>query len=281
LKFIDTNNIKFLHNSKGVTAKYSNKKFVLGTPLINELGTDFTDEEFVKLSEIIINFESAVRGFPIHKLETKKLILSNEIVNDYSPFSKYVSDKVFKQYIQNGKWQLGNIHLYRSIENIKQRDEFEGFSFLNFNVNNHSISQVCNTGFNYLIFCGTKSSNSIIHQEKFGSKELHFPDVRAFAERVCELIGAKRYFVQNVEYNTLKAYSHRQLIQNPTIKLNDYLLTPEYFDLLADIAIYPSLFVKPEYFRNENEVRIIFEMKKDFNRPYKFKDKQLLDLITY
>ncbi len=264
-----------------MTAKYSNKKFVLGTPIINELGTDFTDEEFVKLSEIIINFESTVRGFPKHKLETKKLILSNEIVNDYSPFSKYVSDKVFKQYIQNGKWQLGNIHLYRTIENIKQRDEFEGFSFLNFNVNNHSISQVCNTGFNYLIFCGTKSSNSIIHQEKFGSKELHFPNVKAFAERVCEIIGAKRYFVQNVEYNTLKAYSHRQLIQNPTIKLNDYLLTPEYFELLADIAIYPSLFVKPEYFRNENEVRIIFEMKKDFNRPYKFKNKQLLDLITY
>ena len=240
--------MKFLHNSKGVIAKYLNKKFILGPCHINKLGISFTEEQFLTLSEMTIKFECAVRGFPNHKMETKELVLSNEIINDYSPFYKYVSDRIFNQHIRHGKWQLGNIHQYRSIENVKQRDEFEGFSFLNFNVNNHSVSQVCNTGFNYLIFCGTKSSSSVTHQEQFGRREFHFPQVKDFAERVCELISAKRYFVQNVEYNTLKSYSHRNLIQNPLIKLNNYLLTPEYFDLLADLAIYPSLFCKTRGF---------------------------------
>jgi len=278
---MNTQNLKFTNSSKGLIARYYNKKFLLGSTFISEFGVNFTEDELLKLSEISINFEIQARGFPKHKLETRKLILSSEIVNDYSPFSKYVSDKVFNQYIKNGHWQLGNIQLYRSIENVKQRDEFEGYSFLNFNVNNHVISQVCNTGFNYLIFCGTKSSNSIFHQQQFGKKELYFHDVKTFSEKVCESIGATRFFVQNVEYNTLKAYSDNKLILNTHKEINEFLSTPDYFDLLSEIAIYPSLFVKPENFKTENEVRIIFEMKKDYYKPYKFYNRQLIDLVEF
>lgn len=181
----------------------------------------------------------------------------------------------------NGNWQLGNVHQYRTIENIKQRDEFEGFSFLNLNINNHIISQVCNAGFNYLILCGTKSKNSSNLKEQFGEQELFFPDIKSFAEDVSMEINAIRYFIQKIEYNTLKSYFNPRVYLDPEINVTDNILTQKYFDILYENLIYPSLFVKPEAFKDENEVRIIFEMPKDYNKPYRFKNKSLLKHIEF
>jgi hypothetical protein len=126
----------------------------------------------------------------------------------------------------------------------------------------------------------TKSNNSTAHKEQFGQMELYFPDTKSFAESICKSINARRYFIQNVEYSTLKSYVSKQPIINPNIKIN-HILTPPYFDILAEHMLYPSLFVKPESFEVENEVRIVFEMEKDHFKPYKFNSELLLEHIKY
>lgn len=281
LKFIDTPELKFHHNKKGVNARYNKKKFLLGTLLIGHQNTSFTEKEYLDSSKNVLDFECSVRGYPKYGSSLNQLIHSKSIINNFGPFYKYVNKNIFKNKILNGNWQLGNVHQYRTIENIKQRDEFEGFSFLNLNINNHIVSQVCNAGFNYLILCGTQSKNSSNLKEQFGEQELFFPDVKSFAEDVSKEINAIRYFIQKIEYNTLKSYYNPKVYLNPMINVTDNILTPKYFDILYENLIYPSLFVKPEAFKDENEVRIIFEMPKDYNKPYKFKNKSLLKHIEF
>ena len=280
LEFKDTKDLKFSHTPQGVMAKYKNNLYILGLTSISHQNINFSDEEFLGLGESVLKFECAVRNLPVHKIDKLSPVSSEVMKNDYSSFSKYVSNNTFEKYIRKGIWQLGTIEQYRSIEDHKKRDEFEGFSFLNFNINNHVVSQVCSTGFNYLIFCGTKSGNSLDHKKQFGEKELIFPNVRSFAEGVKKSIGAKRYFVQEVEYNSLKLYIRKGVINNPSIDINN-ILTPEYFEILKKYFVYPNLFVKPEFFSPETEVRLVFEMEKDYKKPLRFENKLLLDYIRF
>lgn len=281
LKFIDTPELKFHHNRKGVNARYNKKKFILGTLSVSHQNITFSQEDYLNLSKNVLNFECSVRGFPKYDTTLNQLIDSRNITNDYGPFYKYVDKKIFQNKILKGNWQLGNIHQYRTIENKKQRDEFEGFSFLNLNINNHIISQVCNAGFNYLILCGTRSKSSSEHKNQFGEQELFFPDIKSFAVDVCKEIKAIKYFIHKVEYNSLKTYINPKVYINENINVADRILVPEYLDILYQNLIYPSLFVKPEAFSSEDEVRIVFEMPRDYNKPYRFKNKKLLKHIQY
>lgn len=280
LKFIDTPSLKFHHSKDGVIAFYQNNKFILGHLSISKEGAEFNDETYIEYSKAVLKFNCSVRNVPLHKIEQPIPIFSNKIINDYSPFYKYISTDIFEKYIRKGMWQLGAIEQYRTIENIKQRDEFEGYSFLNLNINNHIVSSICNTGFNYLIFCGTRSSKSLIHKEQFGDKELYFPNAKSFADNICKAIGAKRYYIQNVQYNTLKLYINKNKISNPDLDVSN-ILTPLYFDIIKEHFVFPSLFVKPESFKQENEVRIVFEMPKDYYKPLRFEHKGLLKMIKY
>ncbi len=280
LQFNDTAHLKFSHNSEGVIAKYKNKKFILGYLSILKERTDLTDEEYISYAQSVLNYHCSVRGVPFHKIGKLEPISSKPIINNYTPFYKYTSNAIFDQYIKKGIWQLGTIQQYRTIENIKQRDEFEGHSFLNLNINNHIVSTICSSGFNYLIFCGTRKANSDIHKQQFGEKEIYFPNIKSFAESVRKTINAKRYFIQNVEYNTLKLYINKTPIANPEIDINN-ILTPAYFDVINEHLIYPGLFVKPESFKDENEVRIVFEMPQDYYKPNRFENKDLLNYIKY
>lgn len=63
--------------------------------------------------------------------------------------------------------------------------------------------------------------------------------------------------------------------------MDERFLTPDYFDILYDNMFYPALFVKPEPFSSENEVRIVFEMPKDYMKPLSFENKGLLDFMIY
>lgn len=281
LQFIETPELKFHHNKNGVNARYNKKKFILGTHTVSHKNIDFSSDDYLNLSKAVLDFESSVRGFPKYDTTLNKLIDYQNIANDFGPFYKYVNENIFKNKILKGNWQLGNIHQYRTIENKKQRDEFEGFSFLNLNINNHIISQVCNAGFNYLILCGTRSRNSLQHRKQFGERELFFPDIKSFAEEVCKEIKAIRYFIHKVEYNSLKTYINPRVYNNPNINVTERILVPDYFDILYQNLIYPSLFVKPEAFKGEDEVRIVFEMPRDYNKPFKFKNKELLRHIQY
>lgn len=240
---------------------------------------DFTDEQYLSIAESVLKFHCSVRNVPLHNIERPTQI-SKKLTNDYSPFYKYVSNEIFDNYLSKGIFQLGTIEQYRTIENKKQRDEFEGYSFLNLNINNHIISSVCSSGFNYLVFCATRKGDSDTLKEQFGEKQLFFPDVKGFAESICKKIQAKRYFIQNIEYNTLKLYINKNKIRNSKIDVKQ-ILTPEYFDIIKEHIVYPSLFVKPESFKPENEVRIVFEMSKDIKVPLRFEHNELLKFIKY
>lgn len=280
LKFNDTEELKFHHTKKGIIARYKKQKFILGTLSISQEKESFSHNELLNLSKDVIEYESSIRDYPKHQIELDILIEQKKIINNYTPFYKYMSKNIFENKILKGKWQLGNINQYRTIENKNQRDEFEGFSFINLNINKHIVSQVCNSGFNYLIFCGTRSNDSNLHKRKFGEKKIYIHDVKSFAEEISKEINAEAFYIQNIEYNTLKSYYNPTPLVSSEIDINN-ILTSEYFDVLQDNLLYTSLFVKPEAFRDENEVRIIFKMAKDYNKPFRFKNKTILKYINF
>jgi hypothetical protein len=280
LQFNSTNDLKFSHSLEGVIADYKKIKHILGYLSISQKNVDFTDQQYLDFANTILVSQCLLRNKPLHLVENVNPISSNNFINDFSPFYKYTSNDVFNKYIKNGIWQLGTINQYRTIENIKQRDEFEGYSFINLNINNQIVSAVFNTCFNYYVFCATKTDESVEHRNQFGEKKLSFTNVRSFAEAMCKTINARRYFIQNVEYNTLKLYINKEPIYNPKIDVNQ-VLTPEYFELIKKHVFYPSLFVKPDAFKHENEVRIVFEMYKDCKQPLRFQNKNLLKYCSY
>lgn len=280
LKFIETKNLKFQHNKNGVVAIHNDKRFILGYLSIGNESEHFSDSELSQYAQIVLDFQCSVRGLPKHNITNQQIFTNGLIENDYSPIYKYLQPEVFNNYIEKGKWQLGCIQQYRTIENQKQRDEFEGYSFLNLIINNHLVSTVCNSGFNYLIFCGTYKDNSTLHKEQFGEKKISIPNVKSFAEAIKKTINAKKYYVQKVNYDSVKLHINRDYIYNNQISLDNILVEP-FFDCLRDNLLYPSLFVKPETFRQENEVRIIFEMHKDYKKPLKFDNIGLNDFINF
>lgn len=279
LTFTDTKDLKFSHTKDGVIAKYRNLKLILHH--LSIIKKDILDKDQIFAhAKSAIELQCALRGWPYYEAPAFRPISPFDFQNDFSPFSKYVSNDIFENYIKHGKWQLGTIEQYRTIENKKQRDELEGNSFLNLNINDHMVSTICSSGFNYLIFCGTRSLGSGSHQKQFGNKELHFPNVRSFAEGVKKSIQAKRYFIYGVEYNTQKLYLNEDIIRNSEIDIEN-ILSPQFFDVLKEHSLFPSLFVKPEIFSSENEIRIVFEMPKDYGKPHKFENKEILNYIKY
>lgn len=281
LNIADNSNLKFSKLDKELIATYNNKKIIYGSFLIIiKRNINLSDSEFLNLAKYNLREYCSENKLPRKQIRNITPILSKNIINDYSPFYKYVKSETFENFIKKGSWQLGTIEQYRTIENSKQRDEFEGFSFLNLTINNHIVSTSVTTGFNYLIFCGTKSANSTFHKNNFGNQVLYFPDIKSFAETICHVLNAKKYYIQNVEYNSLKFYISNDKIYNQYLEMNN-LLTPPYFDIINEHVLYPSLFVKPENFEQENEVRIVFEMENDCYEPYRFEHKGLLDYLRY
>jgi hypothetical protein len=271
--------MKFSHSPEGVIVDYKKRKHILGFLSISHENIAFTNDEYLDFSRVTLEGQCIARNKPLHLIQNLNPVSSGDLNNDFSPFYKYTSNEVFNKYIKNGIWQLGTINQYRTIENIKQRDEFEGYSFINLNINNHIVSTVFNTCFNYYIFCATKSNESDMHKNQFGEKKLTFNNVKSFADAMCKTINARRYFIQNVEYNTLKLYVNKEPIYNPNIDVNQ-ILTSDYFDVIRNHVFYPSLFVKPEAFKHENEVRIVFEMDKDCKQPLRFQNKSLLNYCS-
>jgi hypothetical protein len=281
LNIANNSNLKFKKLEKGSIALYNNKKIIFGSSLaIMKRNLELTELDYLNLAKYNLSLYCSGKKLPRHIIRNTTPILSKSIVNDYSPFYKYVQPEIFEKFIKNGLWQLGTIELYRSIENNKQRDEFEGYSFLNLTINNHIVCTNVITGFNYLIFCATRSARSTRHKINFGEKLLYFPDVKSFAETICKHINAKKYFIHNVEYNTLKFYISKDKIYNQYLELNN-LFTPPFFDIINEHTLFPSLFVKPENFKYENEVRIVFEMENDCYEPYTFEHKGLFDYLKY
>jgi len=280
LKIANCSSLRFEQKDKKLIATYNNRKIVFGTSLmILKRNKDLTAQQKLRLGSDNLRAYCAQNKLPLPVLKNSSPVYSKDIVNDYTPFYKYVKPCISEK-IKNGSWQLGTIEQYRTIENKKQRDEFEGYSFLYLDINNRMIGSNFISGFNYLILCGTRSSNSDYHKENFGKKILFFRDVKSLAEKICVEIKAKQYYIQNIEYNSLKFYVSNEKIFNKYLQLEN-LLSPPFFDIVFDQMLYPCVFVKPESFKPENEVRLVFEMDQDFYNPYKFSNKDITKYIEF
>jgi len=277
----NNSNLTFTQTGKELYATYQNRKINFSNIImIGKRNTLLSDYQHLMLAKDNLRSYCENKKIPYKSPKNLTLIYSKDFKNEYSEFYKYIKPETFENFISKGHWQLGTIEYYRTIEDKKIRDEFEGFSFLNININNHMVAITFITGYNYLILCGTKSSDSKYHKENFGEKIICIPDIKSFAEIICKKVHAKRYFVQSVEYNSSKYYIVKNKIHDPYIDLRN-LFTPPFFDKIFEHTFYPSLFVKPDYFKQENEVRIVFELDRDCFEPYKFEDKSLINFIQY
>lgn len=280
LTFTETKDLKFKHDGYGVHAILKGKKTTFNLSTVLKEDASLTDKEMKEYIKLVLTAQNMLNRLPLHKIDDFRTIDVIDIVNDYTPFYKYTSMNSYENFFKRGQWQLGCIQQYKTIENKKQRDEFEGQCFMNMMINNHKTNSLVCTGFNYLIFCGTRKASSELHKDSFGEKELYFPNVRSFADSVKKTIGAKRYYIQNVEYNTSKWFNVKDHILDDQVNLEDIINT-RYVELINQYSVYPSLFVKPEAFCPENEVRIVFEMDKDYNKPLRFENRSLLDYVKH
>jgi hypothetical protein len=280
LKFIDSKNLRFKHQHDGVLSIFRDKKYILHYLSIGNESIEFSDEELKNYAQISLDLQCSLRNLPKHVVNNHQIFSNCKFENDFQPIFKYVKPEIFNNYIKKGIWQVGCIEQYRTIENHKQRDEFEGYSFVNMIINNHLISTVCSGGFNYLIFSATQEDNSSFHKNQFGETKIHIPNVKSFAEAIKKAINAKKYYIQKVQYDSIKLLLNREKIFRENISINQ-ILTEPFFEILNENFLYPSLFVKPEAFSPEKEVRIIFEMHKDYKNPLRFINSGLNDHIRY
>lgn len=280
LRFENSKNLHFEEFSpEGVTVSFHGFKYLIS--FLMAIKEDFkpSNEQLMQMSQAGLNFHCSVRNKPLHDISIFKPVES-KYKCEFFPITKYVRKDIFENHIIKGEFQFGTIEQYRTIEGNSQRDEFEGYSMINMNINNQIIGTICNTGYNYLIFCGTSSKSDNYLKSKFGEREFLIRDVKEFAERIRIKLKAKRYFIQKVEYNTLKWLNVEKRIVDDKIDTKD-LLKPPFFELLKKYSFYPSLFVKPEGFNPEKEVRIVFEMPRDQEKPVVIKDNSLLKLVSF
>lgn len=84
------------------------------------------------------------------------------------------------------------------------------------------------------------------------------PNIAAFAEKVREIIGAKKWELKTVEYNDFKAGTIKKEIRDYNGVSPD--LSEELFQILLDASAIPSVFIKPKRFQSEKELRLSFTM---------------------
>jgi len=280
IELTDSNDFRISHKTNSLEVIYKQIKYVFGTISVSEVSQDISEEQFLQLAKLYIEFECNKRGLkkPLFN-NTLKSINNINLSDTNLSFSKYISVKDYEQFIKKGKWQLGSIEQYRKIENDNKRDELEGLSILNFNINNHLVTVNCTGGFNYLILCGSNISNSNYHKSKFGAVELKISSLNSFCNAIKKTINAKRFFIQNVQYNSLMFYNDSTKYAIKNFEVNK-VISRELLELISLNILYPSLFVKSEEFRPESEMRIVFEMDKTIKKPRAIHNKMLLDYVA-
>jgi len=110
--------------------------------------------------------------------------------------------------------------------------------------------------------------------KRFGPHIIRIKNLRAFAEEVQAILGARRFYFNHVSYNDLKMFRTRTLQTlrlsqvDPPENFDPNLVTDTVFDLLYKNSFLPSLFMKPTRFLMENELRLVFEMPADVPAPH-------------
>jgi hypothetical protein len=178
------------------------------------------------------------------------------------------------EYYRSGSFQFGSVQFYRDIENQNSKDAMEGLSNIVFQGPKNVWAISLASGYNFGIFCGTSSLKKRDEMSKqFGAHIIKIANLRAFAEEVQTLLGAKRFYFNHVQYNDLKMFRTRTLNKlilsrdDPPGDFDPNLVTDAVFELLYRNSFLPSLFMKPTRFSTENELRLVFEMPSDVPHP--------------
>jgi hypothetical protein len=187
-------------------------------------------------------------------------------------------DKKFLPEIEKGNFRLGVILDYRKVEGKLWQDPAEGNTMLSIKGKEKDIFTIVTGGLNYYIFCAslTENKDSLL-VNNFGEVKLKI-HIKQFAESITRSINARTYFIQKLKYSDAKSFQ----IDLPGLSLPDNLdgLDDITFEELIKCSSFPSLFVKPTYFENENEVRIAFEMDKNVSTPITINDKEALNSLS-
>lgn len=247
-----------------------------------------TDEQKASVSNIVVDYLVKVGNLKHYPLTDKKILIRNYFNSSTNqPFYKYISKQIYNDYASKGCFRLGSIKYYQAVENNKIKDEYEGFTNLFIDYKNRQLMVTLFSGYNFAIFCGTSNFNLISNKfetmnNKFGEVIMKINDIDSFANSIKEIIGAKSYYCYEVKYSTKKVFSIDQsdIYFNPTMK-DKFEITPNLFDLFYNNSFFPSLFIKPEFFGDGNEIRIAFEMQSDVNGTIDIENKELLKHIEF
>lgn len=271
----------------GIKHSIDKKSIIIQILAIGKKNISFTDDDiknFIKIwgnyLDSISNNKNSIREY-FGEIMTPQP--NNQIENQ--AFYKFTSQKIYEIYLKRGKFQLGSLLKYREIENQSSRDEKEGLSNIIIKSTNREILSTVLSGLNYYILCGTYNlDNRDYMVEKYGSKILKIPNVKSFANSLCKSIGAKKWYLQKVQYSDFKAYKLEYEIRNLEGVMGDYdtlneISKEDLFNCLYKNSFSTSLFVKPTRFNKDQELRLVFEMSKDVRKELNFDNLGLLKQI--
>lgn len=272
--------VKKKHLNNAIEYTLNNRNIISQFMASTKKGETFTDDELIKFVTITTKFIEAKNKIPSSWTKLNGDLHTLPLPTSTTPtFYKYMTEQTYNTYIAKGKFKLGSLSLYRSIEKIESRDDREGNSNILIDTNDGSIFISVISGFNYYVLCGTGTQdNSEYMSKKFGNIRITINDVKSFADSVSKMIGATRWFIKHVGYSDFKFYrTMHEFKQSPTSGIH---ISAELFDFLIDKSTLPSLFVKPAMFTPECELRLVFEIPKKAQKELKVHNQGLLRHVT-
>lgn len=275
----------YRYSKDGLVYERMNKSIIVSQFGQTKPGIRLTDDEKTRLGGSIMKYLSDIENVKKDfELTSSRLYTRDSFCNfKGKSILKFTPFPIARFKFNEGNIKLGSLDHYRKIENEKSRDVLEGFSFYTVSLGNSEVNLTMAGGFDYLIFCGTTVEISPYEfkwlQNQFGSSCIQIYDVQSFADEVCKTIHAKEYFISEIHYTNSKTVSS---------DLRKYNFNPDYFDIIGDNfefflkeTSHPSLFLKPEAFKSEKEIRIAFRLGENSRQSFTtFKNRKLLKFYT-
>jgi hypothetical protein len=248
-----------------------------------------TEKERFDLARITRNFHDDVAGVPKTPPDFRQTMTADEFPErNPKKLYRFTSREVWEKHLSRGDFQLGTLAFYRATENLKIRDQREGYAHLAICWPHKEMHCSVEAGANCVVLCCTRRAVSarMLMSERFGDMLIEINDPVSFSSRVSEKIGAARVNIRDVVYSDPKTFRvETNFKTDPEILRDDTLeglhsFNRQMFQVLYDAALLPSLFSKPKEFSVEQERRVAFELPYDVPGDFiRISDPGLLDHI--
>ncbi|OJW66540.1 MAG: hypothetical protein BGO57_09565 [Sphingomonadales bacterium 63-6] len=177
---------------------------------------------------------------------------------------KFVSEDTYDQYLSNGNFRVSSLECFRQWEHQGDPagDRMEGYSHCGYCFGEgQELCIATISGFNCHILSLTRDlKNQNTMRGTFGDVVLRV-ELKPFAESLADALGAKAYEIRSVKYSDLKLF--RGELTPPEINGFPPDLTAEFASAVRDKGRLPSIFIKPKRFKDEREIRLVFQMDDD------------------